>query len=485
MKQKSLLINSFYNSLYRVVNIIYPLITTAYISHVLQASGVGKVNFAQNIAQYFVLLAPLGIQNYGTREIAKVRTNYKQVNLIFSELFVLNFLSTLICSGVYYALICEVPKFRSDLTLYSIIGIQIIFNIFNIEWAYIAFEEYKFITIRNIIIKVISLALLPVLVKTSKDYIGYAVIYTLGIAGNYFLNILFLHKSNIHFSLKSINIRRHLKPVFVLFASIIAIELYTLLDTTMLGFIKGDEAVGFYTNSSKVSKILITLITSVSTIMLPRVSYYLENGQITEINKLIEKVQSIIFYLSIPTAAGLMLFSKNVVLILFGKSFLPAVSTLKISALLILVLGFSNLYGTQILVSFNAESKLLLSTIVGAIINFTMNSLLIPTYGPNGAIVASVFSEIIVLILTVYFASKFIKTQINIFEIIKIIIATAAMSLVIFIVKRIFTNLLLELLAGFVFAVVIYCVASYLLHIRTFIFIRNRIFHRKINYDKK
>lgn len=437
MKKKSFIKNSITNIIYKMINIIYPLITTAYISHVLMAENVGKVNFAMNIAQYFIFLAPLGILNYGTREIAKIRDNKKLTNEIFTELFIINFISTTICSISYYLLVSIVPRFSVNNELFLIFGFQIILNIFNIEWIYQGFEEYSYITVRSLIIKIISLFLIFAFVRHEQDYVVYCLVYVFGIAGNYILNMLHLHNYGIRFTKINLSFKKHLRPILILLCSTIAVEFYTLLDTTMVGILNGDKAVAYYTNSSRVSKIVISIVTSFSSVLLPHLSYFYAHDMQKEINNLVNIVTKVIFYLSVPLGIGLFCVADMVVMFFFGSSFTPAIETLRISTILIYVLGLSNLFGSQILLTFAKEKQLLLATVTGAIINFTLNCLFIPIYAQNGAMVASIISESVVTLMTFLFAKKYIVFKFSICEFIKIFICAAVLLMSVIVIRTI------------------------------------------------
>lgn len=452
----SLFKNSIFNAIYRLLNALFPLITASYVSHVIFASGVGKVASAQNIVQYFVLIASLGIPNYGVREIAKSRMDVEEKTRVFSELFLLNMITTLISIVVYYGMICFLPQFVTEKKLYVIVGGSIILNIINVDWYYQGVEEYVYIAKRSIFVKIVSIASIFLFVKKHNDYIIYALISVVAIAGNYIFNIANLHKHDVHLVIKGIGIRRHLKPVLILLCTTISIELYTLLDTTMITYFCSSEDVAYYSNSVKIVKMIIVVVTSLGTVLLPRLSRYVKEGNFEGCNKIVNTVLSILIFIFLPTGIGIILISDNLVPLLFGNTFMPAVLTLKIAALLIYALGFSNLFGTQVLLSFGAENKLLLCTIVGAVSNICMNLTLIPTYQENGAAVASVISEVIVTTMTFVFSRKMIKYRINIRFLILSIIATVFMTIFVCIVNCLITNQIFNLIIAISGAILIY-----------------------------
>lgn len=410
---KSLARNSFYNVIYKALNILFPLITATYLSRVLLAKGVGEVSYAQNIVSYFTIIAALGLPNYGTREIAKVQRNIYMRNKVFSELFIINFASTTSCAVVYYILITFASGFRSNFALYTVVGLAIVFNYINFDWFYQGIEEYSYIAKRSFIVKLIMLFLLFTFVKSYNNTIQYAIIYSFGIGGNNLFNLFNLKKYNVSFQLQDIEVKKHLRPVFILLASSIAVELYTLVDTTMLGIMCQDENVGYYTNAMKLIRLLISVITAIGGVLLPRLSYYRNHGEVDECSKIVSKVLNVLIYFFVPCEVGILLTADLIMPILFGDSFLPGVRTLRIASLLICTLGFSNLFGTQVLLTFGAEKKLLLSTIYGAVTNVCLNLFLIPLFAQDGAAVASVVSETIVTLMTVKFARKFIHIYVD------------------------------------------------------------------------
>lgn len=463
MAQKSLLKNALFNVVYKLANILFPLITTVYISHVLTAFGVGRVGVAQNIAQYFVLIAPLGIINYGTREIAKRRDSKKDTNKLFSELFVINLISTLICSLLYYTLIFSGAYFEEERNLYCVTGLLIIFNIINVDWYYQGQEEYVYISIRSIIVKLLSLIFIFLFVKSPSDYIIYALIYVFGIAGNYLFNVFNLVKEGIKLEFKELHYSIHLKAIFILLCSSIAIELYTLVDTTMLGVFCSDDVVGFYTNSVKLDRIVVGLISSIGMILLPRLSYCIKNGDIDTCNNILSKIVMIMAYLAIPCGIGLLLLADIVVPVFFGESFMPAITTVRIGTILIYILAFSNLFGSQVLLSFNQERKLLLCTIIGAVINILANLILIPKLEQNGAIVASVMSELIVMLLSLKFALYYVKINTERVFWYKTLIGTFVMCFGVLLAKSIINNGVLCIVVSSIVGASIYLGTSWII----------------------
>lgn len=456
MKETSLAENSFFFVCYKLLTAIFPVITVAYASHVLLASGIGKVSSAQNIVQYFVLIAALGIPNYGIREIAKCRSHSNQVSKVFSELFTINFISTVICTVSYYLLIMLSGFYRNEIELYLIVGITILLNIFNVDWFYQGQEEYLYITKRSFVIKLASLVLLFMLVRTTKDYVNYAIVNIIGVAGNNIVNCVNLRKYNIHYLFRNLNLKIHLKPVLILLCTTIAVELYTLVDTTMLTFMCSSKNVAYYTNSTRIVRMVITLVTAMGGVLLPRLSLYTSQGRFKDIEFIVNKMFRILFFLLIPCGIGLFFISDAVIILFFGESFREAITTLKIASLLIYALGFTNLFGTQILLTFGQEKKLFIATIFGAISNIFLNSMLIPVWEQNGAAIASVVSELIVTLITYYYTRKYVMFNNNRSTVIKTLLSSLFMGILLFILHIHINSNILYLITALLVGVVVY-----------------------------
>lgn len=431
-KKNSLWENSLFFMTYRLFNAFFPLVTSAYIARVLLPEGVGKIAVAQNIVTYFTYIAALGMPTYGMRVIARNRDCNRR-NVIFSELFTINCISSIICAIAYYCLLKFCLHDKVDIELYLIFGILIAFNIINVDWVYQGLEEYKYISIRSFAIKLISFFLTLIFVREKNDLCIYALILCFATVGNYVFNICnLLRKKIVNYTCRGLHIIKHLKPLLVLFASSIAIELYTLVDTTMLGATCADEIVGYYTNSMKIVKTVIICFVAISAVAAPAISNHYGKNDREEIKKIISKMLSVLFIIAVPATVGLFLVSNLLIPSFFGVAFVPAITTLKILSLLILPISLSTFFGGQILCSVDQEKKMLIATIAGALINIILNSILVRMYQQNGAAVASVISEIVVAFIDCFFVVKLIGFRIKVSDIFSCCLSTLVMGLIVF-----------------------------------------------------
>ena len=250
-KVSSLRKNAFLNIVYKLSSILFPLITYPYVSRILLADNLGRVSFFTSLTNYMLMIGSLGISTYGIRIVAKTRNNKRELSVVVKELLIINLVVTFIASLFLIASIIFVEKFQKNLLLMFISLCQILIAPLGMEWLYGGLEQYEYIAKRSITMKIISLIFIFLFVHEKEDYIIYAAILMLGYIGNYICNFVY-SKKFIDYSIKQKwKLKRHLKAVLILFASILAINIYTNVDTLMLGFIKGDRAVGLYDVSCK------------------------------------------------------------------------------------------------------------------------------------------------------------------------------------------------------------------------------------------
>ena len=418
---KSLVKNSFYNTLYKLVTALYPLVAVRYVSHILLSEKMGLVSYSQNIVSYFTVVAALGIPTYGIRETA-VRANDKEkCSQLFWELFIINVCSTTIAVISYVVLVLAVDKFSEYKTLYAIAGLQIVFNYLNVDWFYQGIEDYKYISVRSIAVKLIALIALPLVIHTQDDYLWYALIYCLAIGGNNIFNIIRIRKYICKPCFK-LKILKHLKSISILLMVSIAVEVYAMIDTTMLGFFCDDSIVGCYSNAMKLTRMVTTMATAVGTVLFPRLSVIYSNKQEEQFNELVNKGIKIMLMIALPASVGLIVCSKSIILLFFGNTFEKAIPLLRILALMVPIIACNTLMGGQVLVTTNQESRYVITVIIASIVNVILNANCIPIFGATSAAIASLISELIDLILYNWFARKYVHLHFSKRYIISIIV---------------------------------------------------------------
>lgn len=407
-KEKSITKNSIYYVIYQALNVLFPFLTGMYVARILLPDAVGTVEYAKNIAQYFAILAFLGIPTYGVREIAKVRNDSNARSKLYSELLVINFISTCAFTLIYLVLIFSVPSFRRNLSLYLVTGGSIVLNVLNNSWLYEGLEEFRFISLRNIVFKALCFLALVIFVRKPDDYIYYALITVLGTAGNYIINTLYAPKF-VHFSLKNLNLKRHMESILLLVVVNLAIELYSLVDVTMLGAMSTSKNVAYYSYASKINKIFVQVINAFTVVIVPRIAFYYKEGRKEDFNRLLSKTLETIFVLSLPLIVGIQICATDAISLVYGSAFLPSANVLRILSWVLVISPIGYLLGSRVLLVTDHEKTMVICVGIGAIVNFVGNALLIPKFVEYGAAIASVMSEIVVMFVYVHFGRKYFK----------------------------------------------------------------------------
>lgn len=387
------------NAILTMSSFIFPLITFPYVSRILMPEGTGKVSFAISLISYFSIFAQLGIPAYGIRACAKVRDNREELTRIAHELLFINLVMCVIAYALLALALVYVPRLRDDRSLYIIVSFTVILTSIGMEWLYKALEQYTYITVRSIIFKLIALAAMFMLIHDESDYVLYGGISFFASSASSILNLVNVHK---YIELKPVggyNFKRHLKPVFVFFAMSCATTIYTHLDTVMLGFMSGDEEVGYYNASSKIKSILVSIVTSLGAVLLPRASYNVEHGFFDEFWRISRKAIGFVFVIASPLLLYFMFFAGEGIFFLSGPAYSGSILPMQILMPTLLFIGLTNILGIQILVPLGKEKIVLYSEIAGALVNLVINASLIPLYAAVGAAIGTLVAEFFVLLV--------------------------------------------------------------------------------------
>lgn len=432
-KIKSVQYNFIMNFILVASNFIFPLITFPYVSRVLMASGNGKIEFVASIINYFGMLASLGIPTYGIKACAQIRDDKEKLSKTVQELILIHGIMTCITLIFFLISLFTIDKFYQEKELMLIYCISLILNVFGVNWLYSALEQYQYITIRSICFKIISLFLMFALVHNQSDYIIYGAILVLASAGSNVLNFINL-KKYVHFKkYTDYNLYKHIKPILVFFAQSVAITIYTNLDTVMLGFMTNTIEVGLYSASVKVKSILNSLVNSLGTVLMPRLSYYANTNRIKEFKLLVSKSFNIVLLLSVSLTCFFVIMAKPSILLLSGEGYLGAIEPMQIIVPTIIFMGLSNVTGIQVLTPLNKENYVLVSVILGAIVNLISNSVFIPIMGASGAALGTLIAEGVVLIVQWIILKKIEKISFSKLNTIKIILSNLVPSVVLII----------------------------------------------------
>ena len=341
--------NFIYNLLLQVSKVIFPLITAPYVARILDPDGVGIFNFVNTYSSYFALFAVLGIPTYGIREIAKRRDDLKACELFVSQMISIEVISTLLVSVIYIGSVFSIGQLNENAMMFLVAGISLYISPFKIEWFFSGREEFGYITFRSLVIKTISVVLLFIVVRDKGDLLNYIVLNLFATIVNEFWNYVKLFKLGIRPRLTLRGTKEHLKPVLILFGSSVAVSIYVMLDTLMLGFFSSYDEVGYYNSAMHVVKALLPIATALSTVAIPRVSIYMKDSDISMINKLMTQSLGIVSLLAFPLMIGVIVIAPEFVPLFYGDEFHGTILPMQIGAGVIVAIGLNNLNGIQIL----------------------------------------------------------------------------------------------------------------------------------------
>ena len=428
MKIHSVKYNFIMNAILTVAGIIFPLITFPYISRVLLVEGSGKVAFATSVVTYFTMFASLGIPTYGVRACAIVRDNKEKLSKTVQELLIISGGTTLLTYIVFGISLFVIPEFAQERTLLLIVGLGIGLNTIGVQWLYNALEQYSYITTCSILFKVIGMILMFLLVKESSDYQIYGGVYVIASFGSYVLNFICLRKFVTFQKTGTYQFKQHLKHIMVFFAMSAGASIYLNLDVVMLRFLQSNEAVGYYNAGIKVKTALVTCVTSLGTVLLPRLSYYIETADKKAFQLMVGKAFRFVFVAASAVTVYFSIFARESILLLSGEAFLPAVGPMMILMPTVLLIGLSNVTGIQILTPNGREREVMYSIWGGAILDFVLNLIVIPKFSANGAALSTLLAEGMVLLLQCWFLRDVLWSYIRQVQCWKIVIALAVAS---------------------------------------------------------
>ena len=408
MKRKPMSLNVLLNGIKTVLSLLFPLITFPYITRVLSPEGIGQANYASSIANYFILIGGLGIASYAIREGAKRSYQKEEFEAFTDEMWTVSLLSALfayICLFVTLAFSVKFHDYRWLIALYSF---QILSNALGMEWVLNIYEEYAYVTIRSVIFQILSLVLLFCFVKNPGDVYHYAVIQMISTVGIGLANHIYVRKKVTLKIVRSGKILTHLKPILLIFSTTLATTIYVNLDTTMLGWIWGDEQVGYYTAAAKLYNIVKSLINSVVTVYAVRLSslYYQDKA---EYHKTFQEVFGLITGLTIPMAVGGTLLRNEIIVILGGREYLAATGSLAILLTSLIFATLGNLFGAGALLIAKKEKYMFAATLTGTFANMVLNYIFITGMKCTGAAIATLITEIMVCTILAVKASPYLS----------------------------------------------------------------------------
>lgn len=405
---RSIKTNYIFNLINTVSSFIFPVITFPYASRIMLAEGIGLVNFYQSIIQYISLFTCLGIPMYAIREIAKVRDNPQECSKTTLEILSLHLFLTFLGYLIVYILCLSLTEIQANIPLFLLLSLTLILTTIGCEWFYQGIEDFKYITIRGLIVKIAAVIVLFTMVKTQEDILWYGSYCVVGVLGGNIFNFIRLRKF-IHFThFRNLHPFKHLKPALHIFLLNLIISLYVNLNSIMLGFLKDSESVGFFTAATRLSQMILGIASALGTVMLPRLSHLVANKDMNEFNRLAQKAVQFMFAITLPLSIGCFFIAPYIIPIFCGETYFPAINTLRIISPIIFFIGLSGVLGIQILYPQGQENRVIICTAIGALLNLILNFITIPLWSHLGAAISTLCAEVAVTISMMYVGRHFI-----------------------------------------------------------------------------
>lgn len=452
---KKMKIDFLYNMIYQMLVLLVPLITTPYLSRILGVTGIGIYSYTYSIVYYFMIFALLGINNYGSRIIAKNKDDIIKTSKEFFSLYSLQFILG-ICSIflylIYVFFFCKEYRFISILQI-----IYLFSNLLDINWFFYGTEKFKITVTRNIVIKIISVFLIFTFVKGPSDIWIYTIIMSLSSFMSQLVLFPFLRKTIKFVKISYKDILKHLKPCIILFLPVIAISVYKYMDKIMLGMMSSIEEVGLYEQAEKIINIPMGIITAMSTVMLP---FFSKNSSTNNKKQQIEESFNLIMFISFPIAFGILCVSGEFIPLFLGDAFHNSIYLVNILVITIIFISFATVIRAGYLLPKEKDKIYALSVLSGAVVNLILNLILIPKYNAIGASVATVFAEFSVMILQIIATHKYLDYKKYFINILPFFVKSSIMFLLIYLIKYLNVSDILTIALQVLLGVVIYFVLN-------------------------
>lgn len=454
MKSKSLKKNYLLDATYQVLTIIVPFITTPYISRVLQAEGIGAYSYTLAIASYIGIFATVGMDVYGQLQTAKYRDDKKACGKLVCGIFMAKLTTTILIIAVYFALESQIGMYKN---LYWIMAIYFLAELVDFTWFFQGLEEFGCIIARNILMKAVGIACIFCFVRDIDDVVIYALIMQGSVLLGNLVVIPYMCKFVALTPITQIRILPHLKGGMIYFIPTIATSVYTILDKAMIGWVtRSPNENGYYEQAYKIVQMVLVVVTSMRTVTLPRVVRLYSEKNYKEVMDIIDSTIRFVLCISLPMAAGLMMVTPQLVPLFLGESFEKCILIVQVLSVLVVVLGLSVLISGQCLTAMGKQKQANACVIVGATINFTVNLILIPSYGALGAAIATVCAETIIMIMFFGFGREHIKIKKVVKYFFKYLSCSAVMASVVYGLNYVGLNTELLLLSKVIVGVIVY-----------------------------
>lgn len=441
--------NFLYNAILTVSGYIFPLMVYPYVSRVLGVENIGACNFVDSIVDYFTILSMMGMNTVGIREIAKCKNDRAELDKTFSELFSLNTIMTVLAVAVLLIAVFTVPKFQAYRELLYIGVGKLFFNYMLINWFFQGLEDFKYITARYIVVKMLFVASVFLFVRTKQDVLVYYLLIALTWAVNGIINFFYARKFvSFHFT---IHIRRTLvSSFFIMGVYWIMNSMYTTFNVAFLGFVTNDTEVGYYTTANKILTIIIAVFTTLTTILIPKMSQMLKNAKANResLQDLLGKIFEILNSFSIPLIFFVVVFCPEIIHVVAGKGYEGAIAPLCIMSPLFFLIGCDQILVLQLLMPMGHDKEILRNSVLAAIVGVVGNIILVLPFGKLGSSIIMIAAELTVLITSYYCLQKSVTFRFPLIMTAKYLAASLPIIFIAHVVKNGLENPFASLLVG-------------------------------------
>ncbi len=462
--------NFIYNAFYQVFSIVIPIILAPFLSRRLGVSGGGVYSYTYSIAFYFSLFTLLGMNNYGSRLIAKSRDNKKEMSKYFWQLVLIQFLfGTIMLVLFFFMILCVFNNYKK---IFIIQSLFILSSMLDINWFFTGLEEFKVPVLRSFIIKIVNFICIIIFVKNLNDIWIYALIMSLSSLINQLVLWPFVKQKVYYIKPKLKDAIEHVKKLFILFIPVIAVSVYKIMDKIMIGLISNIDEVGFYEYAEKINSIPLTVIAALGTVMLPKISNLVAKKDGKAIMQYLNKAIEFVLLISTPLIYLFIISMNYVVPLYLGKEFLPTANLVILLSITLPFVSFANVIRTQYLIPMEKDKIYIFSVIVGAILNLVFNFLFIPSFGAIGACYGTIAAEISVMV----YQTVCIRKEIEIIKNIKLFVIYVLKSTIVFLPIVFMNNFMNDSLVKMILQFLIYCLLYLTININ---YIINNFSHMK------
>lgn len=451
--------NFIYNAIYQILILIIPLITTPYVARTIGAEGVGTYSYTYSIVLYFMMFALLGMNNYGNREVSKVRDDKEKLNRTFSSIYYLQLIVTLIVSIIY--IIYVLLNSREYFTIQIIQVLYLVSVAFDINWLFCGLQKFKMTVTRSAILKILNLVLILIFVKDAEDLNKYIFILAFMTLLNQLILWPFRKKEVSFIRVSRKEIFKHLKPTIILFIPVLASSVYRTMDKIMIGKMANMSEVGYYENAEKMLNIVLSVINALGTVTLPQMTYLYSKENLEEFKRIFKKSILFVFFSVFPVIFGFLATADILVLLYLGEGFTESAVLLKVLSISLIFTSVASIIRMQLLIPRGKDKEYTTSILIGAIVNFIFNMIFIRRYGAIGATIGTILAEFLVC----FFQCMAIRKDINLKEYLpsclKFFITSLVMFIIVYFVGKNMEKTLLTLVIQVTLGVFIYCILNY------------------------